>query len=36
MSDWAAFFTDIEMAALLFVVPTIRLTLVRMPRSSVV
>ena len=35
MSPSAAFLSDIEMAALLLVVPTIRLTLVTMPFSSV-
>ena len=31
----AAFLSDMEMAALLFVVPTMRFTLVTMPLSSV-
>ena len=36
INPWAAFLTDMQIGALLLVVPTIRLTLVRMPRSSVV
>ena len=35
ISFCAAFFTDMQIGALLFVVPTIRFTLVRIPRSSV-